>query len=61
MVISIQKKKKKKKTTSYGLINRSDATERTGFDSKEKSPVSIMVALGTTRYGLTPTDVFLFF
>ena len=28
--------------------DRSDATERDGLDSKEKYPVSIMVALGAT-------------
>ena len=38
--------------------DRSDATERAGFDSKEKYPVSIMAALGVTWYGLTRPDVF---
>ena len=47
MVISIQK------TTSYGADDRSDATERGGLYSKEKYPVSIMVALGATWYELT--------
>ena len=32
---------------------RSDATEYDGLYSKEKYPVSIMVALGATCYGLT--------
>ena len=47
MVISIQK------TTSYWADDRSDATERDGLYSKEKYPVSIVVALGATWYGLT--------
>ena len=38
--------------------DRSDATERGGLYSKEKYPVSIMVALGATWYGLTRPYVF---
>ena len=38
--------------------DRSDATEHDGLYSKEKYPVSIMVALGATWYGLTRPDVF---
>ena len=38
--------------------DRSDATERAGLYSKEKYPVSIMVALGMTWYGLTRPDFF---
>ena len=52
MVISIQK------TTSSWADDRSDATERSGLDSKEKYPVSIMVALGATWFGLTRPDCF---
>ena len=33
--------------------DRSDATERDGLYSKENYPVSIIVALGATWYGLT--------
>ena len=38
--------------------DRSDATERDGLYSKEKYPVSIMIALVTTCYGLTSPDFF---
>ena len=40
------------------IDDRSDATERAGLDSKEKSSVSIMIVLGATWYGLTRSDVF---
>ena len=39
--------------------DRADATERDGLYSKEKYPVSIMVALGATWYGLTSPYFFL--
>ena len=38
--------------------NRSDATERGGLYSKEKCPVSIMVALEAIWYELTRPDIF---
>ena len=38
--------------------DRSDVTERDGLYSKEKYPISIMVALGATWYGLTRPEVF---
>ena len=52
MVISIEK------TTSYETDDRFDATERGVLYSKEKSPASIMVALGVTWYGITRPDFF---
>ena len=54
--------------TKYGYVNpnndvvwaddRSDITEHGGLYSKEKYPVSIMIALGVTWYGLTSPDFF---
>ena len=52
MVISIEK------NDVVWNDDRSHPIERAGFDSKEKCPISMMVALGATWYQLIPTDVF---